>query len=76
MNLKTIAWDVLGAGTLTSVGLVWLALLQTQVCVPGCEVGSDCVSDCGVNSPWFAVAGLLAVGGAALAAWRLYAHMR
>ena len=60
------------AVALAIAGVVWLALLLSQVCVPICEAGATCASDCGFNSPWFPAAALLAIACAGFAAWRLY----
>jgi LPXTG-motif cell wall-anchored protein len=73
---KALSWDVLGAVALAIAGMVWLALLLSQVCVPACVEGSICTTDCGFNSPWFPIAGLLAIAGAGLAAWRIYRALR
>jgi hypothetical protein len=73
---KALSWDVLGAVALAIAGVVWLALLLSEVCVPVCETGAACTTDCGLNSPWFLIAGLLAITGAGLAVWRLFARVR
>jgi hypothetical protein len=64
---SALRWDVVGSLALAMAGVVWLALLLGQVCVPGCVGDVPCRSDCGVNSLWFPVAVLVVIAGAALA---------
>jgi hypothetical protein len=52
---------IIGGMVAAAAAAGWIALLLAQVCVPACAEGAPCISDCGVNSPWFVPAVILAV---------------